>query len=256
MADNSEGSGPKRPKMDDRVPAWCEYNCGREFGEKPGSNKSNYDLHLKACPKQPELKQKKKIFNYFKRSSSSDTAINSNNRGATESTTAACSTVDIDENENCDVSVYFVEDHNEQPSVVVSEAKPRPQCQGKEFWVDSSPSFYRNYPFHRHFISSGNENYNLSYRINIVYDPNVGENKMIVHSSYCKDELIDEVGTKDGCNKMCSDVVDTKAFKNMLKLSTNISNDPNTPTELLTYEQLQCNYRELRGKLDKRNWRT
>ena len=157
--------------------------------------------------------------------------------------------VDTDENEPLGDSVTFTKESNDQASIIVNEVRPRPRCQGKEFWIGSSPSLYRNYPFHRHFISSGNENYKLSHRIN---DPDVGENKIIVHSLYCKDELIDEEGRKKGCNKMCSDVIDTNSFKNMLKSSASMSTDPNMPTEMLTYEQLQNNYRDLRTKLDKK----
>ena len=108
-----------------------------------------------------------------------------------------------------------------------------------------SASFYRNYPFHRHFTS--NENYKFSYRINILYDPDKKQNKMVTHSLFCTGELIDH---DRECNKMCSDVIDTRSFRNMLKLSQEESPDASTPIELLTYGQLQVNYWELKAKLN------
>lgn len=49
----------------------------------------------------------------------------------------------------------------------------------------------------------------------------------------------------------CVQVINTKAFKSMLKLSADMSISPTTPIEMLTYDQLQVNYRELKGKLNK-----
>ena len=49
---------------------------------------------------------------------------------------------------------------------------------------------------------------------------------------------------------MCSDLIDTRSFTNMLKLSQEESSDASTPIELLTYGQLQVNYRELKAKLN------
>ena len=137
-------------------------------------------------------------------------------------------------------------DQEEGDLSIVNEAR-QTSCKGKEFLVPSpeSASFYRNYPFHRHFTS--NENYKLSYQINILYDPDKKQNKMVTHSLFCTGELIDH---DRECNKMCSDVIDTRSFRNMLKLSQEESPDASTPIELLTYGQLQVNYRELKAKLD------
>ena len=49
---------------------------------------------------------------------------------------------------------------------------------------------------------------------------------------------------------MCSDVIDTRSFRNMLKLSQEESPDASTPIEPLTYGQLQVNYRKLKAKLN------
>ena len=81
-------------------------------------------------------------------------------------------------------------DQEEGDLSIVNEAR-QTSCKGKEFLVPSpeSASFYRNYPFHRHFTS--NENYKLSYRINILYDPDKKQNIMVTHSLFCTGELID-----------------------------------------------------------------
>ena len=253
MAKNLEAKRSKRPKTDDTVPKYCEYKCGKKF-DNVGCNRENYNRHLKACLYRPErLEKQRKMFNYFKRSVSppvSDENGDSSTSRSNVDITDITDVVNLGEGVST-VDTTPVEIQDDQGSIILNDVRQR--CQGKEFWVDSldSPSFYRNYPFHRHFISSGNDYYKLSYRINIIYDPNNGVNKMIVHSLYCKDELIDDDGISKKCNKMCSEVTNTKAFKNMLKLSADISNNPTIPIEMLTYDQLQCNYRELKGKLNK-----
>ena len=68
---------------------------------------------------------------------------------------------------------------------------------------------------------------------------------MVTHSLFCTGELIDH---DRECNKMCSDVIDTRSFRNMLKLSQEESPDVSTSIELLTYGQLQVNYRELNSE--------
>ena len=78
---------------------------------------------------------------------------------------------------------------------------------GAEITLDdaSSESFYRLYPFHRHFTKE--DNIQLKHRGNIIYDSVRKCNKFVVHSDYCSGK---QISGGVVCNKMCSDVVQSR----------------------------------------------
>ena len=154
--DDSQNMAPKPPKcqkMNEEFPEYCKHKCGRSFN-KDGNNREN--RHLKACSYRPTpLQKQKKISNFFTASASTHSSDKHGGSGFIGDVTDSVA----GENE-CDSSVV-VHDQEEGDLSIVNEAR-QTSCKGKEFLVPSpeSASFYRNYPFHRHFTS--NENYKLS----------------------------------------------------------------------------------------------
>ena len=71
--DDSQNMAPKPPrcqKINEEIPEYCEYKCGRSFN-KDGYNRENYNRHLKACSyRRTPLQKQKKISNFFTASAS------------------------------------------------------------------------------------------------------------------------------------------------------------------------------------------
>ena len=121
-------------------------------------------------------------------------------------------------------------------------------CLGKEIFdnEDESKLFYRVYPFHRHL--SDQKNYQLLYRLNLIYDSLLKKDKVVVHNNFCDGYI--HFAEDGNCNKMCSDVVESRQFKDMILHSLNEHPDPNLPLEMLNYNQIINKYRNLKERLN------